>query len=234
MKKKFIIFLLFTILPCVLLNAAENKDNETPDASIGVNGNFGTFDINKNNVHLETEPGLYTGGGLTIEKMIYPVFGFGSGIQYRYFKTDFVMKDKNKQEVDATWTFKTINIPFLMILSFSGGDSSLNLVGGAVYSHIFHSEMKADEDEDVTKHKDNVLKFTNTNQIGATAGIIFKIRATKFSDFMFGVMGEYYPTSIIYNRNGSDDKINMLNYSLMTGYMFRTNIFPGSEKKNNL
>ncbi|HNX24947.1 MAG TPA: hypothetical protein PKG60_12945 [Spirochaetota bacterium] len=229
MKRIFITFILFTCLSGPLISA-EDTNKQVPDVSIGINANIGSFDLYDKNVNLGTKPGLYTGGGISLEKMIYTNFGIGTGIQYRYFNADFVMDD-GATTYDATWTFQTINIPFLMILSFSGGETALNLAGGIVYSHVFYSVMETDSDA-VLKKEDNVLRFTNTNQIGLTAGILFKIKATEYTDFVFGIMGEYYPTNLLYHAGDSGDRLNMTNYSLTTGYMFRTYLFPGSANKN--
>lgn len=220
MNKIFITLLLITSFSGTLLSAEKNSDNEVPDVSIGINANYGSFDMYQKNMDLGIKPGLYAGGGLSVEKMIYDKFGIGSGLQYRYFKTDFIMDG-----LDATWTFQSINVPFLMMLSLSGGESALNLVGGMVYSHVFYSVMSTDSTLPLPNNYDNALKYIYTNQIGLTAGIIFRIKATQYSDFQFGVMAEGYPTNLLYNRDKSKDRLYMINYSLTTGWMFRTNIF---------
>jgi hypothetical protein len=223
MKKIFIIFLFFVSLPAVLSTAAENE--KTPDMSIGINANFGSFDLHQKNMDLDIKPGIYTGGGISIEKQLYGILNAGTGIQYRYFNTDFIMDDQIP-EFETRWTMQSINIPFLLILSFSGGESALNLIGGVVYSHIFYSVMKTDANVPLAKKSDDVERFTNSNQIGLTSGIVFKIKSTKYTDFLFGVMGEYYPTNLL---SDTGDRLHMVNYSFTTGYMFRTNIFPGSK-----
>ena len=131
--------------------------------------------------------------------------------------------EEDTSTFDASWTFQSINVPFLFILDFSGELLALNLVGGVVYSHIIYSVMEAEGMED------NVERFTTTNQIGITAGIIFKLKVTDYTDFLLGTMGEYYPTNLLYHAGDSGDNLNMVNYSLITGYMFRTSIFPGSD-----
>jgi len=225
--KKFLTAILFLLLlPQVFLIAGENE--KTPDMSIGITANFGSFDLYKKNMDLDIKPGIYTGGGLAIEKQLYGILSIGSGIQYRYFNTDFTMGDTSP-EYESRWTFQSMNIPFLLILSFSGGESALNLVGGVVYSHIFYSVMTTDADVPLPMYHDNVERFTNSNQVGLTSGVVFKIRSTKYTDFMFGVMGEYYPTNLLSDAGDSDNRLNMINYSFITGYMFRTNIFPGSK-----
>ncbi|PKL17573.1 MAG: hypothetical protein CVV49_10300 [Spirochaetae bacterium HGW-Spirochaetae-5] len=223
MKRILIIFIILVSMPAVFLSA--EGDEKTPGMSIGINANFGSFDLHQKNMDLDVRPGIYTGGGISIEKQIYGIFNAGSGVQYRYFNTDFIMNDQIP-EFESTWTMQSINIPFLLILSFSGGESALNLIGGVVYSHVFYSVMKTDANVPLAKHNDDVQRFTNSNQIGLTGGIIFKIKSTKYTDFLFGVMGEYYPTNLL---SDSGDKLHMINYSFTTGYMFRTNIFPGSK-----
>jgi hypothetical protein len=222
MKKIFLTFIFFTFFSGSFLSAEETDNDQIPDISIGITGNIGSFDLYNKDMNLNTKPGLYTGGGISIEKKIYGIFNFGSGLQYRYFNTEFTMDDETALD-EVTWTFQSINIPFLFIFSFSGGESALNLVGGVVYSHIFYSVMESDGVED------KVLRFTTANQIGLTAGIVFKIKTTEYTDFLLGVTGEYYPTDLLYDAGDSDDNLNMINYSLTTGLMFRTNIFPGSK-----
>lgn len=222
MKKIFLTFFIIAILSITQLKAEESNDGRIPDFSMGITGNIGSFDVYDKNMDLDTEPGLYAGGGLSFEKNIYSIFNFGTGIQYRYFYLDFVMEE-DTTTFDASWTFQSINVPFLFILNFSGEESALNLIGGVVYSRIIYSVMEADGMED------NADRFTTTNQIGITAGIVFKLKATEYTDFIFGVMGEYYPTNLLYDAGDSGDNLNMINYSLITGYMFRTNIFTGSK-----
>ncbi len=226
MNKIFITLLIITTFSTALFSAEKNNDNEIPDVAIGINGNYGSFDMYQKNIDLEPKPGMYTGGGISVEKMIYEKFGVGSGIQYRYFRTDF-----NMDGLDATWTFQSINIPLLMILSFSGPKSAIHLVGGVVYSHIFYSVMTTDSTMPIPNNYDNALKYINTNQIGLTAGVLFIIKATEYSDFQFGLMAEGYPTNLLYQRDKSTDRLDMINYSLTTGWRFRTNIFPGSKKE---
>jgi hypothetical protein len=229
--KKFCIIPALTILFYTSIYADESKKNESaPDVSIGITGSFGSFNMTEKNVGIDKKPGMITGGGLSIEKMISPWFGIGTGIQYRYFNFDFTMNDSNAA-FDVTWAFQSINIPFLMILSFGGDNSSINFMGGVVYSHIFYSVMTTDTDLPVNTHRDNTMRFTDTNQAGVSAGIIFKIKATEYTDFLFGVTGEYYPTNLLYDRGDSNDRLNMYNYSLTVGYMFRTGLFPGSSNE---
>jgi hypothetical protein len=227
MMKKFCIILILAISSYTSLSAAESKNESASDVSIGITGSFGSFNMTEKNVGIDKEPGMIAGGGLSIEKMISPRFGIGTGIQYRYFSFDFTMNDSGPA-VDAKWTFQSINIPFLMILSFGGDNSSINFMGGIVYSHIFYSVMTTDSDAALDTKRDDAMKFTNSNQVGVAGGIIFKIKATEYTDFLFGVTGEYYPTNLLYQRGDSSDKMNMYNYCLTMGYMFRTGLFSGS------
>ncbi len=230
MNKTLIIFLLILSVSGPLFSAEENTDQEVTDASIGINGNFGSFDLYKKNIEFENKPGLYTGGGISLEKKIYEKFWIGSGIQYRYFRTRFV-NSMDTSNFNATWTFQSINVPLLMILQFSGPFSAIDLSCGAVYSHIFYSIMTTDPTLPAEQRRDNALKFIEANQIGATAGISFRIKATEYTDFVLGVTGEFYPTNLLIEHDESKDKFYMINYSLTTGWKFRTNIFPGSTKE---
>jgi len=227
MKKIFIAFIILTTLSGALPGATVNKNEKVPDVSIGINGNFGSFNMYNSNINIDNQPGLYTGGGLSIEKMIYDNFGIGSGIQYRYFNTNFVM-DYMGTNYNAKWTFQSVNIPLLMLFSLSGGDSGITIAGGVIYSHIFYSMMTTDTTLPIDTSKDNALKYISTDQVGAAAGIILKFKATEYTDLVFGLMGEFYPTNLLYKGKSSNEKLNMFNYSLTTGWMFRTNIFPGS------
>ena len=226
MRKIFLAYLL-TVLITSFVYAEDDKDEAYPDISIGITAVAGSFNITEKNVGIDKEPGFITGAGLSIEKLVYNHIGIGTGIQYRYFYLDFTDKE-NTETVDARWTFQSINIPFLIILSAGGDESSINFSGGFVYSNIFYSEMTADSDADVDIKKDNAIKYTNTDQIGLTAGIYFRIKATDFTDFILGVTGEYYPTNLLYEREDSGDRLNMFSYNLTVGYMFRTGFFPGS------
>ena len=204
------------------------KENKVPDISIGVNGNFGFFDVFKRNINFENKKGFYSGGGISAEKLLNDNYGFGSGIQYRHFSTDFVLEDSVSASSDVytiKWTLQSINIPFLMILSFRGDFFGVNLEAGAVYSHIYLSSMKTGTTITLPRYTDNAFKYTKADHLGLTAGIIFKIKATDHTDFTTGITGEFYPTNLLIQREGFSGKLNMYNYSLTAGYMFRTNVF---------
>ena len=230
--KKFCITLMLSACLLYIPAFAEDNSIQTPDVSIGINGNYGKFNFKKSDsMNINNEPGMYTGGGLTVEKMISDNFGFSSGIQYRYFHTDFSMGDESSDFI-IKWIIQTVDVPVLMIFSFRGEWASLNFTAGAVYSYIFSSMMKTDSSNPTGKNKDDALKFTDANQIGLTAGASLRFKVTQYTDLVLGVTGEYYPTNLLYLRDDSDDKLNLYNYSLTAGYMFRTNIFSGSDKKN--
>jgi hypothetical protein len=226
MRKTFITFLLAAFF-CTSAQAEEDKDENNPDVSIGITAVIGSFNLTEKDTGIKKEPGLVTGAGLSIEKMIGEHTGIGTGIQYRYFYLDFEMKDSTNT-IDARWTFQSINIPIFMIFSLGGDESSINFAGGIVYSHIIYSVMTTDSDLALDTKKDNAMKYTNADQIGLTAGIYFRFKATDFTDFILGITGEYYPTNLLYDRGGGSDRMNMFNYNLYAGYMFRTCLFPGS------
>ena len=162
--------------------------------------------------------------------MIYQNFGLGSGVQYRYFNTDFFMGDDKSPKFPAKWTFQSINIPFNMIFSLRGNNLSLSLMTGGVYSHLFYSLMTTGPSMYIANTSDNALKYIQANQFGLTSGVIFRIKITQFTDLIFGATGEYYPMNLLSIQDDSKSELHMYNYSLTAGYMFRTNIFPGAEK----
>jgi hypothetical protein len=226
MKKILLIFLL-TFIADISSYAQDDEKKSYPDVSIGITATAGSFNATEKDVGIDQEPGFITGAGLCIEKMISDHISILSGLQYRYFYMDFKMEDEGESS-DIRWTFQSINIPFLFIFFTGGDESSINLGLGIVYSHIFSSVMEADDGTNLDTKKDDAMKYTNANQIGFTAEIYFRIKATDFTDFIIGVTGEYYPTNLLYEREGSGDKLNMFNYNLKAGYMFRTGFFPGS------
>jgi len=228
MKKIPLIFLLLTVLSGSLVSA--EKDNQVPCISFGINGNFGLFDVISRNFDFENKKGFYTGGGISLEKLFSNNTGFGSGIQYRRFKTEYVLEESGTStgiKYDVSWTLQSINIPFVYIIAFRGDNFGLNLEAGAVYSHITKSTMKVDTSLILDSYTDDALKYIKADQIGLTAGIIFIIKATDYTDFTFGITGEIYPTNLLIERDYFNGKLNMYNYSLTAGYMFRTNVFSG-------
>jgi len=226
MKKILPILFLFALFSGNLAGAEKDSGNRVPDFAIGINGNYGLFDMSHRNMEFSNENGLYSGGGITIEKMTGDNTGFGSGIQYRRFNASFTWVDSTLgTPFKVVCKLQSVNIPFFMILSLGGEYFAVNFEGGAVYSHIVKTRMKAHTALPLDRDKDNALKYIETNQFGLTAGILFKVRVTEYTDFMIGVTGEYYPTNLLIKHEDSNQKLNMYNYSVTAGYMFRTNVF---------
>ncbi len=226
MRKIHLILLLITVFSAPLISA--EKDSQVPDISIGINGNYGYFDVIKKNMDFENKKGIYAGGGVTVEKLLNANTGFGSGIQYRRFKTNFIYEDSASAvnpALKVTWSFQSVNIPFVILLSFRGGFFGVSLEAGAVYSHISYSTMELDTTLPVIKTTENAVKYMKSDQMGLTAGTKFRLEVTDHTDFTLGVTGEYYPTNLLIQREGFSGKLNMYNYSLTIGYMLRTNVF---------
>lgn len=216
MKKILLILLLLPAFSSSLISAEKEKDKPAQDVYIGINGVYGIFGMRSRDMDFETEKGLHAGGGISFEKMVYNNFGLGSGIQYRYSKTEFVMTE-GTERLDVAWTLPSVNIPFLMILSLRGEYLALSLEAGAVYSHIFNSHLKTDTDLTIDRTKDNSLKYINAYQIGITAGIIFKLRVTEYADFTLGITAEGYPTNLLLEKNNTQGELNIYNYCITSG-----------------
>ena len=73
-------------------------------------------------------------------------------------------------------------------------------------------------------NEDQVLDYINYNQVGAAGGLNFKFRISKFTDFFIGGISEFYFTNVM--REDERDLAHVYNFRGITGFMFRTNIFP--------
>lgn len=225
--KKIVLIILLAVFFNANARTEEIDNGSYPDVSLGITAVIGSFNLSEKNIGIDKQPGLVSGAGITIEKMTGDHTAIGSGIQYRYFYTDLTITD-GSSPVDARWKFQSINIPFVMIFTYGDDESSINLEGGIVYSHIFYSVMTTDSNAGLDTKKDDAMKYTDTNQAGITAGIFFRLKTTDFTDIIFGITGEYYPTNLLYNTHDSGERLNMFNYNFTAGYMFRTGFFPGS------
>lgn len=167
--------------------------------------------------------GFNAGGGLIIEKMFTNRFGIHTGLFYEYSRTYFEMDEGLGDNTDAEWSSQSISLPMLFITSFNSEIVSLNLLCGFTYRNIFISDMQKDENDHLTT--DNALKYINSNQLGPTLGITLKFRVTRFTDFFIGAEGTYFTTNLLRNPDDSDS-IHLYESSLITGWMFRTELFP--------
>ena len=212
----------------VTLAASDLNDNNNRSKNISF-GFTGTAGINgllprKSDIKSDTL-GLTAGGGLVFEKMFTNRLGFHSGAVYRYMESDF--KDDATNLLDASWSFHTITIPFLMIISGNTESGSINLLAGVSYINIFDSTIK---NRDPYTKSAKVLSEINPHQVAATVGINMKLQVTKFSDFFAGIIVDFHPTNLFRVDHGDKEYLHLYGARVMTGVMFRTDLFPIPKK----
>lgn len=216
----------------VTLSASDlnNNQNRSRNISFGFTGTAGLNGLFSRGSDVETEnPGLTAGGGLVFEKMFTNRLGLHSGIVYRYIENDF-KAGTTMIPLEAEWFFHTMTIPFLMIISANRENYSFNLLAGFSYINIFDSTIKNRSPLVYDMESQNALSAINPHQAAVTAGINLKLKVTKFSDFFFGVIGDFHPTSLFRSDHGNNEYLHIYGVRIMTGYMFRTDLFPIPEK----
>lgn len=197
-----------------------------PMITMGIIAMAGSHSIDTNNSGLDSETGFILGGGLLLEKMMSRHFGISTGVQYRYFKNDSEITDTETTPAVTTgvhWEFNAISVPFHIVTSIQGTSSSLNILIGTTYTHIYDSTLTTSESP-TGINSDNTKSFLNPNQFAISGGLLFRFLVTEYTDFFMGVMAEYYPTDLL-DINDNEDRLHLVNYSFNTGYMFRTDIF---------
>jgi len=196
------------------------------NVSFGFIGTFGAADILSIDSDVKTvEPGPTVGGGFVFEKMFSNHFGIHSGLLYRYMEFDITADVSMPDPLEATWSFHTISIPVLMILSANTENFSFNLLFGLTYMNIFQSEIENRSSVIYDMEVQKALSYTNPHQVTATGGINLKFRVTKFTDFFIGALADFHPTNL-FRSGGGDDHLSIYSGRVMAGYMFRTDIFP--------
>ncbi len=215
----------------VTLAASDLNDNNNRSRNIAF-GFTGTAGINgllprKSDIKSDA-PGLTAGGGLVFEKMFTNRLGFHSGAVYRYIENDFHSNDAN--QIDASWSFHTITIPFLMIISGNTESGSINLLAGFSYINIFDSTIKNTDSLIYDVESEKALSRINPHQVAATVGINMKVQVTKFSDFFAGIIVDFHPTNLFRADHGKNEYLHIYGARVMTGFMFRTDLFPIPKK----
>ncbi len=213
------------LVALTLQSPAQSADQPGPNLALGIALKGGITNTYMKDIEgIDTDGiGYNAGAGLIIEKMFTNRFGIHTGLTYEYSKTYFEMDDGLGENTDAEWSSQSISLPMLFITSFNSEIISLNLLFGFTYRNIFISDMQNDENDHITT--DNALKYIDSNQLGPTLGMTLKFRATKFTDFFIGAEGTCFCTNLLRNHK-SDESIHIYETSLITGWMFRTEIFP--------
>ena len=212
---------------------ASDINNDVPgnrNFSFGFTGTVGLSDLFSRDSDVKTDnQGITAGGGLVFEKMFTNHLGLHSGIIYRYIEYDITAGD-TLNPFEASWSFHTMTIPFLMIVSANMENFSFNLLAGFSYINIFDSTIKNRSSLVYDMESQKALSITNPHQAAATAGINMKLRLTKFSDAFVGIIGDFHPTSLFRSDHGKNEYLHIYGGRVMTGIMFRTDLFPIPEK----
>jgi hypothetical protein len=214
----------------ISLYASDTNSNTGRNYSFGFTGTAGLSDMLPRDSDVETDnPGITAGGGLVFEKMFTNHLGLHSGLVYRYIENN-IFVDDIVNPLEAEWTFHTLTIPFLMILSANMDSFSINLLAGFSYINIFDSTIKNQSSIVYDMDEQKALSVINPHQAAATAGINLKLKLTRFSDGFFGVIGDFHPTSLFRSDHGNNEYLHIYGGRIMTGVMFRTDLFPIPEK----
>jgi hypothetical protein len=228
---KFRLTITFLILSISLYASDIDKNSDAGrNFSFGFTGTAGLSDLLPGDSDVETDnPGFTAGGGLVFEKMFTNHLGLHSGIVYRYIENKIYVDD-TVNPLEAEWNFHTLTVPFLMILSANMENFSINLLAGFSYINIFDSTIKNRSLLPMDKDSQKALSFINPHQAAATAGINLKLKLTRFSDAFVGVIGDFHPTNLFRSDHGNKEHLHIYGGRIMTGVMFRTDLFPIPEK----
>ncbi len=228
---KFRLIITFLMLSVSLYASDINKDAPVNrNFSFGFTGTAGLSELFSRDSDVETDnPGLTAGGGLVFEKMFTNNLGLHSGIIYRYIENDITAGD-TLNPFEASWSFHTLTIPFLMIISANMENYSFNLLAGFSYINIFDSTIKNQSSLVYDMDSQKALSVINPHQAAITAGINMKLQLTKFSDAFIGIIGDFHPTSLFRSDHKDNEDLHIYGGRIMTGIMFRTDIFPIPEK----
>lgn len=216
----------------VTLFASDLNDNNTQSRNIsfGLTGTAGFNGFLSRGIDLDNNYiGFSAGGGLVFEKMFSNRLGLHSGLVYRYMENDLMSEDPI-EPLDLNWSFHTLTIPFLMILAASTDSFSFNLLAGFSYINIFDSSIRNRSFSPGNLESQNALSVINPHQVAVTAGINFKFKVSKFSDFFVGIIGDFNPTNLFRADHGENEYLHIYGARIMTGFMFRTDVFPIPKK----
>lgn len=234
-KMKFYLYAIITaiiLMPGVSLFASDLNDNhnQSRNISFGFTGTAGLTGLLSNSSDIENDkPGFTAGGGLVFEKMFTNRLGLHSGITYRYIK-DYIAVENVPDPDELAWSFHTLTIPFLMILSANAKNSSFNLLAGISYINILDSTIKKRSSFVSDMESQKALSFINPHQVAATVGFNLKFKVTRFSDFFAGIIIDFHPTNLFRTDHGHDEYLFMYGGRIMTGFMFKTDLFPTPKK----
>lgn len=202
------------------------KIQADPDFSIGFGGSYGISDVIKVKGDINWESGYNYSGGFIVEKMYGNHLGLHSGIWYTRTEMDFSLYDNTLMKyVNAVSTWQAVTVPLYFMLSLNASRVSLIFMGGFNLSQNIFSELNSDEPGLDTSTTD-VLNYTSYFQFGIAGGINLKFRLGRFFDFFIGGIAELYVLDMLPNQVNSNSLTYPYNYRAVSGFLFRTNLFP--------
>ncbi len=181
----------------------------TPNASFGIGGYYGMYNISSTRDNDGPGPaknGYGFGGGFICESMITSAFGVGSGVWFN--QTNFKYENMN-----ASGSFQSLTMPVLALASLSYNRFRFDILGGFVISYIMNAKYK------VNGETFEILKYANCYQIGASGGFRIRFAVSRFTDIFIALQGEKYFTSL-YDTGESSSQ--MFGASVLSGVLFRT------------
>ncbi len=215
-----IAIVIFLIFASAAFSWADNEKAQ-PNAAIGFGGSFGRYNIytpSRGSDTLEWSNGYGIQGGFVFEQMFSNRIGIQSGLWYGESKIK-VYDGKNAGDI----SLKTLSMPFYFVLSFNSQSVGFNFLGGFNFTRIVAS------DYNNNSIINEILLYVNENQIAMSGGFNIKFRITSFTDFFIGMLADFSLNKFI-NDTIKTDVTHLYNIRGTGGFMFRTNIFPISEK----
>ena len=169
--------------------------------------------------------GYLAGGGFVFEKMFTNRLGIHTGLSYIYSMTNLDPGD----DIHAQATMHSLMAPLYLIVSANRGIFSFNFLTGLDILVITDCSMHGDSDMLPNKTA-AVTQYLCPAQFGLAAGFNFKFRVAHYVDYYFGFIGDFYVSSLERRHEGYDSYGHIYDGRLMTGVLFRTNLFPMPEK----
>ncbi len=162
------------------------------------------------------------GGGLIFETMFSNHLGIHSGVEISYFEMSGSSTKPGELFYFRVYT-TVMEIPFCLITSVNTGIGSFVFLTGVTFAHTLHSRFNT-SNPDVASTSGDLLPFLNGSHLGGTAGLLFKIQTSDYSDFYTGITATYYFTDLMEKMDGSI--ANLYNYRAVVGFLYRTDVFP--------
>ncbi len=217
---------------CILILAvpglpAVQESGEAPDASFGLGGSFGYFDIRTDGGGGDWEPGMVYGGGFVFEKMFTNRLGIHSGMHYQEARFGFTDSNSDNN-FEQNIHMRSYAVPLYLITSANGRKVSLNLLTGLTFSHILKATFLEDTGENIPEM--SVLQYLEYNQVALSAGLNLKFRIGRFTDFFIGGIGDFHISKFVAEKGDSDKEDHVYMIRGITGILFRTNLFPIADK----